>query len=184
MRGGRSTPVMDAGQNLLCHGDYPTITTSPVSCGSCQAGFVTVLPQIPTPAARGEANCAYSPACSPCWALNKPASVPGLESCHQHRGLQQCSTLVFLLFHPSQEELLVSMPGLVLVLALLWLLSSERGFPGRTGAQPGFYFMAKTERLWPGPAQCSDEWLGPEMSVTTSLWLCCTQRAQGQSWQC
>lgn len=78
-------------------------------------------PKYPLQLPGEQADCAYSLACSPCWALNKLASVPGLESCHQHWGLQQCSTLVFLLFHPSQEELLVSMPGLVLVLALLWL---------------------------------------------------------------
>lgn len=73
-------------------------------------------------------------------------------------------TLFFLLFHPSQEGLLVLLPGLVLALVLPWSeclpLRAVCSFLGRTHIEiVGFYFTAKRSSLWPGTSHQSGECL-------------------------
>lgn len=135
------------GQSLLCHSDYPTITSDPASCGarSCwgvgRQGFSLSYPKYPCRAAREPGSWLTV------WLFTIPLSTPGIEQttlCTRAgclppglgTGKLFRSTLIFLLFHPSQEGLLVSLPGLVLALLLFWSecppLKAVCSFPGRT----------------------------------------------------
>lgn len=75
------------------------------------------------------------------------------------------STLTFLLFHPSQEGLLVLLPGFVLASVLLWSecppLRGDRSFPGRTHVETLILFILslRGQSVWPGTSHQSGECL-------------------------
>lgn len=86
------------------------------------------------------------------WLFTLLLSTPGIEQTTQctragylppgpGTGKLFRSTLIFLLFHPSQDRLLVSLPGLVLASVLLWSecppLRAVRSLPGRTYREIG-----------------------------------------------